>query len=99
MSQPEKPKGFTPSPIINLGVALASQIAIIVIGLVLVAVVIGLWLDRTLNTKPIFTILLIVGSGPVSLYLVFRLATNAVSKLSSPGTATAEGEKEGGEEE
>ena len=102
MSQPKKTNGHLGSPIINIGVVLASQIGIVVIGIVLVAVVVGVWLDKTFSTKPIFTILLLLGSGPLSLYVVFRLATNAVNKMSeSSDDPTEDGGKntQGGQEE
>jgi hypothetical protein len=43
----------------------------------------GIWLDRQFGTKPIFTILLVVGAGPLSLYLVYRLTTAATSRMKS----------------
>jgi len=102
MSQPKKTTGYHGSPILSVGVVLASQIGFLVIGIVLVAVIIGIWLDKTLSTKPVFTILLLLGSGPLSLYVVFRLATSAVAKLSEDQGISVESDEEnkpGGHEE
>ncbi len=41
----------------------------------------GLWLDRQFDTKPLFTILFIVGSAPVSVFVLYRIVRSATSKL------------------
>ena len=41
----------------------------------------GLWLDRQFNTKPLFTILFIVGSAPVSVFVLYRIVRMATAKL------------------
>jgi F0F1-type ATP synthase assembly protein I len=41
----------------------------------------GLWLDRQLDTKPLFTILFIVGSAPVSVFVLYRIVRMATAKL------------------
>ena len=49
----------------------------------------GLALDRAVGTKPLFTVLLLVGSFPVSLYIIYRVALGAVAPLDRgrPGQA------------
>jgi F0F1-type ATP synthase assembly protein I len=41
----------------------------------------GLWLDRQFGTKPLFTILFIVGSAPVSVFVLYRIVKAATAKL------------------
>ena len=41
----------------------------------------GLWLDRQFETKPLFTILFIVGSAPVSVFVLYRIVRSATAKL------------------
>ena len=41
----------------------------------------GLWLDRQFETKPLFTILFIVGSAPVSVFVLYRIVRTATAKL------------------
>ena len=41
----------------------------------------GLWLDRQFDTKPLFTILFIVGSAPVSVFVLYRIVRMATAKL------------------
>jgi F0F1-type ATP synthase assembly protein I len=57
-------------------------VTIVIIGLALGA---GLLLDRYLETKPIFTILLMVGSVPVSLYITVRVSLEAVARAQRIG--------------
>jgi len=102
MTRPNDPWEKDRTPILNLGVALASQVGFAVVGVVLLAVLLGVWLDKTLGTKPVFTILLLLGSGPVSMYLVLRLANAAVAKIPKPPVKSDRGiidRDEGGQEE
>jgi F0F1-type ATP synthase assembly protein I len=48
---------------------------------IFVALFAGILLDRVLNTKPILTIVLTVASIPLTLYLTFRVAKSATSRL------------------
>ncbi len=41
----------------------------------------GLWLDRQFETKPLFTIIFIVGSAPVSIFVLYRIVRSATGKL------------------
>jgi F0F1-type ATP synthase assembly protein I len=41
----------------------------------------GLWLDRQFDTKPLFTILFIIGSAPVSVFVLYRIVRTATAKL------------------
>jgi F0F1-type ATP synthase assembly protein I len=45
------------------------------------ALFLGLWLDRQFESKPLFTILFIVGSAPVSVFVLYRIVRAATSKL------------------
>ena len=41
----------------------------------------GLWLDRQFETNPLFTILFIVGSAPISVFVLYRIVRTATAKL------------------
>jgi F0F1-type ATP synthase assembly protein I len=58
-----------------------AQSGCLVVGMVLAAVVGGIWLDRALNTRPILTLLMVLGSIPVTLFVLFRMARRAVSAV------------------
>ena len=49
--------------------------------IILGALFAGLWLDRQFETKPLFTILFIVGSAPVSVFVLYRIVRSATTKL------------------
>jgi len=84
--------------------AIVTGLVVLAVGLsVIIALVGGLWLDRQLGTRPLFTILLVVAAGPVSLYVVYR-ATNATISRMKPIVPAQPGQgkkptDEGGEDE
>jgi F0F1-type ATP synthase assembly protein I len=41
----------------------------------------GLWLDKILNSKPVFTIGLMIVSIPVTLFLTFRVVKAATARI------------------
>jgi F0F1-type ATP synthase assembly protein I len=73
-----------PRPSHTLGVVLASTVSqvgcvttIIVIG----ALLLGLWLDNLLDTRPTLTVALTLISIPISLFSVVRIATAAMARV------------------
>lgn len=71
----------------------AGQVGCMTLVIILAAVLGGLWLDARFHTRPVFTLVLLVASIPVSLLamlLIVRLVTSKI-KASSP---TAEGTDE-----
>lgn len=60
-------------------VGLAAQSGCLVVGVLLAAIVAGIWLDRALDTRPVFTLALVLGSLPLTTFLLFRLAIRTVS--------------------
>jgi F0F1-type ATP synthase assembly protein I len=80
---------------VAFGLALASmvsQVGCVTIVIVLGALVVGLWLDRTFDTQPLFTILLLLGSIPVSLYTLVRIAFSAAAQLTPAPSEKSEAE-------
>jgi F0F1-type ATP synthase assembly protein I len=65
-----------------------AQSGCLVVAMVLVAVVAGIWLDRVLGTRPVLTLLLVLGSVPVTLFVLFRIATQAISAVKPPAAHT-----------
>ena len=60
---------------------------------ILVSIFGGLYLDRLLDTRPLFTIILIVGSFPISMYIIYRVALGAVGTI-KPTAVRPRGKKE-----
>ena len=76
------------------GLALASavsQVGCATVAVVLGALVVGLGLDRYFDTRPLFTLLLLLGSIPVSLYVLVRIAFSAVAQLNESSRKPEEG--------
>jgi len=62
----------------------ASQGGCVTVVVIFAALFVGLWLDAELHTKPLFTLLFIFTSIPVSLYLMLRVALGAARRLTPP---------------
>ena len=68
---------------INTSALLASvvgQVGCLIVFIVFIALGAGLLLDRLLGTTAVFTILFMVGSVPVALYLTVRLSLTAMNR-------------------
>jgi apolipoprotein N-acyltransferase len=63
--------------------AIAGLSGLVCLVIVLVALVVGLWLDAQLGRRGPFTITLLVASVPLSLYLMTRIALGMVAKIQS----------------
>jgi F0F1-type ATP synthase assembly protein I len=82
MSQPENQGKERFQYAMNLTLAsIAGQVGCLTLVIIFVALFAGLWLDRYLETKPLFTIVLLIGSVPVTLFLMFRVVRAATSRI------------------
>lgn len=80
-------------PLLDTGllVSVGSQVGAAIIGIILIALLVGLGLDELLETtKHPFTILLFLGSVPLSLVITYWLATRATKTLNSQTPAAKE---------
>lgn len=66
----------------NLTLAgVAGQVGCLTLIIIMVALFAGLWLDNQFGTKPLLTILLMVGSMPVTLFLMFKIVRAATDRM------------------
>jgi hypothetical protein len=63
---------------------LLAQSGCLVIVVIFAALLAGMALDRWLNTRPAFTLVLVLGSAPLTLFGLYRIARRALSKLPQP---------------
>ncbi len=49
--------------------------------MIFAALLAGMWLDKILNSKPLLTIVFILLSIPVTLFLTFRVVKTATSRI------------------
>jgi F0F1-type ATP synthase assembly protein I len=61
--------------------SVGAQVGCATLLIVFLAVFIGIGLDKVLDTKPLFTIMFVLGSAPLSLFLTFWLAKRAVNNI------------------
>ena len=67
----------------QLAFSVMGQIGGLAIGVIIVAILGGVVLDRVLQTRPLFTLLLLLGSIPLTYFIIYRVAMNAVKKIAS----------------
>ena len=78
MSQPENRSNNRFNTILA---TVVGQVGCLTPLIILGALFAGLWLDRQFETKPLFTILFIIGSAPVSVFVLYRIVRMATAKL------------------
>ncbi len=61
----------------------SSQAGCFTIVIIIVALLGGLWLDNVFQTRPMFTILLLVFSVPVTIVVMLWIVRKATSKIQS----------------
>ena len=83
----QQPEKIGPKPVFapfNMSVlALGGQVGCSTLVIVFAAVFGGLWLDRVFNTKPIFTLLFVLGSAPLALIFTYWMAMRSLREASS----------------
>jgi len=57
------------------------QVGFLTLFIIVVALLGGLWLDKTFDTKPLFTIILMIASVPVSLVLMYKIVMWATNRI------------------
>lgn len=65
---------------ISMLAGIIGQIGCLTVIIIAVAFGAGILLDRLLDTKPIFTLLAVIGSVPVTLYLTVRVGLTTAAK-------------------
>jgi len=80
-SEPSLKKGNSQYTFNLILAAVAGLVGCLTLIIVIAALIIGLWLDKQLNSRPTFTILLMVGSIPVTLITMFLVVKAATSRI------------------
>ena len=70
--------------------AVAGQVGCLTLAVIIITLFGGLWLDARLDTKPLFTILLLLGSIPVTIILMFWVVRKATSRIKPAVTSDNE---------
>ena len=78
MSQPENRSNTRFNTVLA---TVVGQVGCLTPVILLGALFAGLWLDRQFETKPLFTIIFIIGSAPISVFVLYRIVRTATAKL------------------
>ena len=77
------------------------QVGCLTLVIILVAMVAGLWLDNQFQTRPLFTIILVIVSMPITIFLMFRVVLTFAPRIQNLTSKTLrsseEEEAQGGE--
>ncbi len=65
----------------NLLIVLVGQVGCLTLIIILASVFGGLWLDKTFNTKPVFTLALLFAGIPVSVLVMLSVARRTLARL------------------
>lgn len=77
--QPEKDRGQNA---FNLTLAaVAGQVGCVTVGIIIISMLAGLWMDNRFDASPLFTITLLVLSMPVTLITMFKIVRAATSRI------------------
>jgi F0F1-type ATP synthase assembly protein I len=72
--------------------AVAGQVGCLTLVVIMASLFGGLWLDTQFNTRPLFTILLLIGSIPVTIVAMFWVVRKATSHI-KPDTKSSQSEE------
>jgi len=92
MQQARRPPGSKQADLTMALAGLLGQVGCLTVIVILLALGAGLWLDKQLGTRPTFTVGLVLGSIPVSIYLMIRVLQSGMARAQS--APTSEGQEE-----
>jgi F0F1-type ATP synthase assembly protein I len=65
----------------TLLVVLVGQVGCLTLLIILLSVVAGLWLDAFFDTKPVFTLVLLLAGIPLSVLIMLQVARKTLARL------------------
>ena len=91
MSEPEAQETDRVQYTFNMALAaVAGQVGCLTLAIIIATLFGGLWLDAQFDTKPLFTVILLVGSIPFTIILMFLVVRKATSKIKPSVNKTKE---------
>jgi F0F1-type ATP synthase assembly protein I len=77
-------------------ITVVAQVGCLTPVIILGGLFLGLWLDRTFDSSPLFTIIFIVVAMPVSIIALLAIVRSATKRLKSENKSNSEIPSEGG---
>ena len=74
---------------------LLGQVGCVTLIVIFAALGIGLWLDSQFDTRPVFTLVLVLGSVPVTIYLMVRIVLTGMARLQGRAEPRSGAERSG----
>ncbi len=69
-------------PVNNLALySVGAQVGCVTLVIILVGLFAGIGIDKLFGTKAVFTLLFVLGSAPLSIYITYKLAIRAVKNV------------------
>ena len=65
----------------TLLIVMIGQVGCLTMVIILASVFGGLWLDKTFNTKPVFTLALLFAGIPISVFVMLSVARRTLARL------------------
>lgn len=62
-------------------IVMVGQVGCLTLIIILASVFGGLWLDKTFNTKPLFTLILLFAGVPLSVVLMLTVARRTIARM------------------
>ncbi len=62
-------------------IGVIGQVGCVTLIIVLLVILLGLWLDRQLGTRPVFTLIFVFGSIPVTIFTMLFLVRKGVDRI------------------
>jgi len=87
-NQPLQPPKGKPAATNLAAFSVGGQVGCATLVIVILSLFLGIGLDKLLGTKPLFTIIFVLGSAPLSLVLTYWLAMRAVKNINPQGPET-----------
>ena len=67
---------------LNMAMAvIAGQVGCLTLAVVILAVILGLWIDNQFQTRPTFTLISVIASVPVSVIMMLLVVRAAVNRI------------------
>jgi magnesium-transporting ATPase (P-type) len=70
------------------------QVGCLTLVIILVALFAGLWLDNQFHTRPLFALILVLASVPVTLFLMFRIVLSFGPRIQELSRQTIQSSRE-----
>ena len=70
---------------VNLALAaVAGQVGCVTLVIVVAALLAGIWLDRRFNTSPIFLATILIGSVPITVFIMLWIVRSVTARIKPP---------------